>query len=137
MQLYWTNLTLAMEMGPNYWDSAYGLASSPSLLDAAFQRCWIFTEASGRAHHEGICCQLEEPRVPELSDAAYVEGNALPMFDPDDDVEKVDDGQAGTVEGEDEQQQQQQQLSNDIDQDWQNGNIRKSSSISDYERLIG
>ncbi|KXJ68464.1 hypothetical protein RP20_CCG003364 [Aedes albopictus] len=130
MQLYWTNLTLAMEMGPNYWDSAYGLASSPSLLDAAFQRCWIFTEASGRAHHEGICCQLEEPRVPELSDAAYVEGNALPMFDPDDDVEKVDDGQAGTVEGEDEQQQQQQQqqLSNDI---------RKSSSISDYERLIG
>ncbi|EAT44216.2 AAEL004401-PA, partial [Aedes aegypti] len=117
MQLYWKNLTLAMEMGPN-WEIGSPLAALPSPLDVAFQRCWIFTEASGRSHHEGVCCQLDEPRELRPSDVDYVENNALLMFDPDDDVEKEDDeGQRQVTEDE------QQQLSNDIEQDWRKSNI--------------
>lgn len=130
MQLYWSNLTLAMEMGIR--SDIDSLFHRPATEDAAFQRCWIFTESSERTdHHEGVCCQLEESRGGYISQLDEVGNNAL-LFDPDDDVEKENE-EARTME---DTAEEEQQLSNDIDQDWRQSNYRKSV-ISDYEQLIG
>lgn len=113
MQRYWTNLTLAMQTSSD----ASKVFHPPSILDSAFQRCWIFTEASGRTHHhEGVCCQLEESHeYDEL-------GNNAILFDPN---------EVGAMET----SEKEQQLRNDIE-DLRPNNSQKNV-ILDYEQLIG
>lgn len=111
MELYWSNLTLAMESG-----SVATELNSP--LEDAFQRCWIVTD---RAKHEGICCQMD--RVPR----EYWRPSK------DNDETTVNDG-FGFLTGEEEEEQELESKSNDINHG--KGNRRKRT-ISDYGQLIG
>lgn len=118
MELYWTNLTLAMESGTV---GEY----PPSPLELAYQRCWIFTgDSSGRMEHEGICCQMDP--LPE-EDGRLIEDN---------DEMTVDIGLRFVLQDEEEEEEQEEQELENDDFNHGKSNIRKRA-ISDYGQLIG
>lgn len=123
MDLYWSNLTQAMESGPVGTDS-----TSP--LDLAYRRCRIVTGGStgdDRTEHEGICCQMD-PLQPE-EDGRQIEVD-------DDDETVVGDGLrcVPPEDGDEDQDEENELENNDINHG--ESNIRKRA-ISDYGQLIG